>query len=384
MASKAHLKRLKSGPRVWNEWRKSNRLVIPDLSDADLSGANLSEMDLHGADLHGAYLRRSRLSGADLSRADLNGANLEAADLSRADLREASLRWAVLSRADLSRAHLSAADMSGADLMLANLSGAFLGRARLSDAMLRGADLSDSTMGQTELGSVDLRGVKGLRTVLHLAPSAVGIDTILLSSKREITKVFLQRAGVPAYDLIAPARSPVDSHTEYHSCFISYSSRDNKFAQRLYADLREEHVQCWFAPEHLQIGDKFRTRIDKEIRARDKLLLILSKNSVKSPWVEDEVEAAFEKERQQNRPVLFPIRLDDAVMKTRRPWAAAVRRIHHMGDFRHWENRDRYNEAFTRLLRDLKPAGTEAQQRREMRRGKTPRRFLGTLPVPDF
>ena len=80
-------------------------------------------------------------------------------------------------------------------------------------------------------------------------------------------------------------------------------------------------MRCWFAPEDLKIGDKFRVRIDEAIRLHDKLLIILSEESVQSTWVENEVESAFEKEdnakkRGEDRIVLFPIRLDSAVEDT--------------------------------------------------------------------
>lgn len=93
---------------------------------------------------------------------------------------------------------------------------------------------------------------------------------------------------------------------EFYSCFISYSSKDEEFAKRLYADLQNEGVRCWFAPEGLKIGEKFRVRIDESIRLYDKLLLVLSENSVSSQWVEKEVETAFEKEEEQKNTVLFP------------------------------------------------------------------------------
>ena len=166
-------------------------------------------------------------------------------------------------------------------------------------------------------------------------------------------------------------------------------------------------MRCWFAPEDLKIGDKFRTRIDESIRIYDKLMVILSENSIRSPWVEDEVEAALEKERKkpgdgfrdtgygeretgsgedaaarekerqkpgdgfrdtghgqggaalekERKPgntVLFPIRLDDAVMDTGQAWAASLRRTRHIGDFRAWKDHDQYQKSFERLLRDLK------------------------------
>ena len=71
--------------------------------------------------------------------------------------------------------------------------------------------------------------------------------------------------------------------------------------------------------------------------------------------MEIEVETAFEKERRQdNKPVLFPIRLDDAVMQTEEAWAADIRRTRHIGDFRRWKDHDPYQQAIQRLLRDLK------------------------------
>jgi hypothetical protein len=51
--------------------------------------------------------------------------------------------------------------------------------------------------------------------------------------------------------------------------------------------------------------------------------------------------------------VLFPIRLDDAVLDVDQAWAASIRRQRHIGDFRAWKDRDAYKDVFERLLRDL-------------------------------
>jgi hypothetical protein len=39
--------------------------------------------------------------------------------------------------------------------------------------------------------------------------------------------------------------------------------------------------------------------------------LILSKSSIESEWVEDEVNKAFAEERERGGTILFPIRIDD-------------------------------------------------------------------------
>src|SRR5437773_9205820 len=117
---------------------------------------------------------------------------------------------------------------------------------------------------------------------------------------------------------LVESMSPID----FYSCFISYSSKDHAFAKRLYADLQSSGVRCWFAPEDLKVGDKIRPRIDESIRLHDKLMLVLSQHSITSQWVEQEVEAALSRESKENRTVLFPIRLDKAVMEIEGGWSA--------------------------------------------------------------
>jgi hypothetical protein len=90
------------------------------------------------------------------------------------------------------------------------------------------------------------------------------------------------------------------------------------------------------------------------IRLHEKLLIVLSDKSVASDWVEKEVETAFEKERKNNETVLFPIRLDNAVMDCETGWAADIKRSRHIGDFCKWKDHDAYKDSFDKLLRDLK------------------------------
>jgi hypothetical protein len=80
----------------------------------------------------------------------------------------------------------------------------------------------------------------------------------------------------------------------------------------------------------------------------------LSAASIRSPWVEREVQAAREREDRESRTVLFPIRLDDAVMEATQAWASNLRRSRHIGNFKEWENLTSYESALDRLLRDLR------------------------------
>jgi hypothetical protein len=196
--------------------------------------------------------------------------------------------------------------------------------------------------------------LRGLDAATHFGPSSIGLDTIY-KSKGQILESFPRGAGVPE-NFITYMRSLTGAAFDFYSCFISYSTRDQPFADRLHADLQAKGIRCWLASEDLKIGDRFRSRIGESIRVHDKLLIVLSKDSIASPWVEKEVETAFEREHRENRAVLFPIRLDDAVMDTNESWAADIRRTRHIGNFTGWEQHAHYVKQLDRLVRDLQAA----------------------------
>jgi TIR domain len=141
---------------------------------------------------------------------------------------------------------------------------------------------------------------------------------------------------------------------QFYTCFISYSSKDQAFVERLHADLQDKGVRCWFAPHDLPIGAKTRPTIDEAIREHEKLLLVLSKHSVKSAWVEHEIERALAKELGTRRAVLFPIQIYDAIMTATSTWAQEIREDRNIGDMRRWRDHASYQKALQRLLHDLR------------------------------
>ena len=353
MANPEHLKILQQGVEAWNAWRDQNPNVIPDLSEVQSWSISLQGADLSGSNLNSIDLRQSNLSGADLGGANLINAILSYADLHEAtflyaNLNEASLNGANLFRADLYRANLSFTSLTGA-----NLREAELGFVNLGGAELDNADVSGAFVGHTSFVGNDLSSVKGLVHLNHMGPSFVDIHT-LYESGGNIPEEFLRGCGVPE-DFIIYARSLTMQPVQFYSCFISYSSTDKDFAERLHSDLQARGVRVWFAPHDMPIGARIRPAIDESIRVYDKLLLVLSEHSVSSQWVEQEVETALAKERErEGKTVLFPIRIDDAIMESKAGWPALLKNTRNVGDFTRWKEHDSYRKAFDRLLRDLK------------------------------
>jgi hypothetical protein len=197
--------------------------------------------------------------------------------------------------------------------------------------------------------------VKGLESIKHQGPSMISVDTIY-NSKGNIPEKFLRGCGLPeSFITQIPALVAAMQPIQFYSCFISYSSKDQEFAERLHADLQAKGVRVWFAPHDLPIGARIRPSIDESIRIHDKLLLVLSEHSISSQWVEQEVETALSREREQGgKTILFPVRLDDAVMRSSAGWPALLKNTRNVGDFTNWKDHDSYRKAFARLLRDLK------------------------------
>src|SRR5579871_3001220 len=101
---------------------------------------------------------------------------------------------------------------------------------------------------------------------------------------------------------------------EFRSCFISYAHKNDDFAEKLYQDLQANGVTCWKDSYDMEGGKFWRTQISKAIKDYDKLLLVCSGISILRSAVVEEILAAMEREREQERQKLFPIRLDDAIL----------------------------------------------------------------------
>jgi hypothetical protein len=163
-------------------------------------------------------------------------------------------------------------------------------------------------------------------------------------------------------------RSLVGAAFEFYSVFISYSTKDQEFADRLHADLQARGVRCWFAPHAIQGGKKIHEQIDEAIKVYDKLLLILSDASMSSNWVKTEIANARAKEEQQKRHMLFAISL--VPFDRVRAWklfdadtgidSAREIREYFVPDFSSWKNHDAYAKAFEHLVRDLKADSARA------------------------
>lgn len=135
MSNPIHLEILRLGIPSWNEWRRTNKDIKPDLSGADLSGHDFSSK----RDLSSLILRLLEVfvyialmvSNKDKDKIKSDEIQRKMNDLTEREIDEEGINF-------------SEVNLSGANLAGANLSGAQLGGVDLSGANLRGAILEST------------------------------------------------------------------------------------------------------------------------------------------------------------------------------------------------------------------------------------------------
>jgi hypothetical protein len=343
MANHEHVEMLRQGAETWNDWRRCRAPVFISLRNADLRNLELVTSYTVSSSRPRAGGFYTYSVGADLSEADLTGA-------------------------DLSGAILDFANFRGAQLTNASLKNAVARRTDFSHASVDGLELGNTIFQDCIFGGLDLRKARGLASARHLGPSTLGTDTILLSDG-QIPEAFLRGCGVPE-ELIVQIPALVNSITpiQFNSCFISYNHQDEDFARRLHSRMQSDGLRVWYAPEEMRGGRKLHEQIFSAIQMHDKLLVVLSEESMSSAWVATEVRRAQKVEREQNRRKLFPVRLVD--FEKIQKWEcfdadigkdlAVELREYFIPDFSKWKNHDAFETSFARLLKDLKAEADRA------------------------
>ena len=356
MADEEQVRIIKQGVRAWNVWRSENPSAAIDLSSADLSRHHLSGALLNKANLSRANFELTYFTGADLSEANLTGtalvgAYLGRANLSRGQLREAILRGADLTETNLTHAHLRDTDFRGASLDKTNLAGAELNL--------------------TIFGNSNLSEAAGLENVAHTGPSSISIDALPLS-KGKIPESFLRGCGLSDLDIeYAKLFNPelnneginkilyriydlrATQALQISPLFISYSHNDAPFVDKIENHLNKKGIRFW-RDVHDATAGRLEKQIDRAMRLKPTVLLILSERSVISDWVEHEVRAARDLEKEMGRDILCPIALDDSWKKS--PWPKRLMEQvmeYNILDFSAWEDNRRFEAIFRKLIDGL-------------------------------
>lgn len=138
-----------------------------------------------------------------------------------------------------------------------------------------------------------------------------------------------------------PANQPTEEQ-KVPSAFISYSSQDSKFAERLATDLKKRELGVWFDRWEIRVGDSLTEKIGRGIRENDYLIVVLSPHSVASEWVRKELSEAMQREIKEKRVVVLPVLLKSCELPAFLP------------DKKYADFRRSYEEGLAELVRGIK------------------------------
>lgn len=94
---------------------------------------------------------------------------------------------------------------------------------------------------------------------------------------------------------------------QHQSIFLSYTHKDKTFAKRLAQDLGDFGIKVWIDEAEIKVGDSLLSKIKEGIDNVDYLGVILSPNSIDSPWVQKEVEIAMTQEIEGKLVKVLPL-----------------------------------------------------------------------------
>jgi len=101
--------------------------------------------------------------------------------------------------------------------------------------------------------------------------------------------------------------------TGHPKAFISHATKDQeRFVTEFAQKLRAKGVDAWYAKWEMQPGDKLIGKIfDEGIGNSDTMIVVLSKNSVESSWVREEMDTGFVRRVEKKLRRLIPVVIED-------------------------------------------------------------------------
>lgn len=93
--------------------------------------------------------------------------------------------------------------------------------------------------------------------------------------------------------------------------FLSHSSKDKRLAARIARDLESYSIGVWFDDQEMKVGDSITGRVQQGLHEADFVVVLLTRNSLESGWVEKEWQSKIGHEAAQRSVKVLPVKGDD-------------------------------------------------------------------------
>ncbi len=135
--------------------------------------------------------------------------------------------------------------------------------------------------------------------------------------------------------------------------FVSYSHDDTAFVDMLDSSLAGKYIHCWRDTKDLVAGP-IESQLELGMESNP-VVIVLSKNSVDSDWVQWEAANARRLEKRLGKHVLCPIAIDDAWKRS--SWSGPLKQHiqrYNILDFAEWREANAYRGQLKKLVAGLR------------------------------
>lgn len=154
------------------------------------------------------------------------------------------------------------------------------------------------------------------------------------------------------------------------SIFLSHSSEDKEIVRELHKIFSSNGIESWIDEAEIKIGDSLLTKITEGIKKADFVAIILSPQSINSPWVEKELEMAMRQEIERRETKVLPLIIEDCEIPE-------YLKIKKYGDFRTVQSSIK---AINELLQILKNEKKEVELKSPKQQTVLTKKQMKTLP----
>lgn len=354
-------------------------------SGADFSGENLDGLEIDGssllfsyanfkgASLRGAKIRQLNLLGSNFQEADLSGSTFELCMMIAVDFYQATCKGTNFFGGTFEDSCLVSTDFSYSNLLNVDFQNSLVGYTDFrgtSIGFLRNFDKVKMAEVPQEMKSqisskyvpvhIDMQTIKLTAEMQRKIHESEGLEGVAATPNQHITS-FFEKNGVDSAFINAYRSLYSRREEKTQSVFISYSTSDQSFADWLYKELRNKEVKVWYAPKDMVGGKTIHDQVRAAIQSYDRVLLVLSDNSIKSKWVMTEISHAYSREKNRNEKVLFPISIVN--YDTLQKWElfdsdeghdlAKYIRSYFVPDFTLWQRGENISQEVTKLIQAL-------------------------------
>ncbi len=128
--------------------------------------------------------------------------------------------------------------------------------------------------------------------------------------------------------------------------FLSHSSVDKEFARMLFSSFKGMNIDSFLDEVHIKVGDSIPEKIYEALDDSTHLIYIISRASISSKWVKEELSAAKMKDKSSKGFKILPLLIEKVDLPTN---------IAHVkyADFTMWRDPNLYRRSFLQVLRAL-------------------------------